>query len=196
MSREKRCQFNGEACAQELIGRGVSKYCSGCRDEARKRDKKQRNQADYDALWDPENEGSLEHHRQENRRLRYFSYHDLTKHKLHDFFDCVESQQKDCPRSKYDGYEYALKEFHEVESLILNPDPHVDLPSAAKIANKRVKKLLKSLEDQKKDFRVSVLGGTPCSLNDLPRGPDDAAWAWATRQSVTTRSRIDRETTA
>ena len=43
---------------------------------------------------------------------------------------------------------------------------------------------------------VSILGGTPCSLNDLPRGPDDAAWAWATRQSVTTRSRTDRETTA
>jgi Domain of unknown function (DUF4158) len=45
-------------------------------------------------------------------------------------------------------------------------------------------------------FGVSILGGTPCSLNDLPRGPDDAAWAWATRQSVTTRSRTDRETTA
>lgn len=24
---------------------------------------------------------------------------------------------------------------------------------------------------------VSVLGGTPSSLNELPRGPDDAAWA-------------------
>src|SRR5262249_44495459 len=44
--------------------------------------------------------------------------------------------------------------------------------------------------------RVSILGGTPCSLNYLPRGPDDAAWAWATRQSVTTRARTDRETTA
>jgi hypothetical protein len=28
--------------------------------------------------------------------------------------------------------------------------------------------------------RVSVLGGTPSSLNELPRWPDDAAWAWAT----------------
>jgi Nucleotidyl transferase AbiEii toxin, Type IV TA system len=44
--------------------------------------------------------------------------------------------------------------------------------------------------------RVSTLGGTPCSLNDLPRGPDDAAWAWATRRSLTARSQIDRETTA
>src|SRR5262249_50682617 len=43
---------------------------------------------------------------------------------------------------------------------------------------------------------VSVLGGTRCSLNDWPRRPDDAAWAWATHQSVTTRSRTDQETTA
>ena len=40
-------------------------------------------------------------------------------------------------------------------------------------------------------FRVSVLGGTPCSLNDLPRGPDDAAWAVAMRRSVTTRAQTE-----
>src|SRR5262245_11366342 len=57
-------------------------------------------------------------------------------------------------------------------------------------------RLLRAYEEIHHHTRVSVLGGTPCSLNDLPRGPDDAAWAWATRQSVTTRSRIDRETTA
>ena len=43
---------------------------------------------------------------------------------------------------------------------------------------------------------ASVLDGTRCALNHLPRWPDDAAWAWATHQSVTTHSRTDRETAA
>src|SRR5262245_32828945 len=43
---------------------------------------------------------------------------------------------------------------------------------------------------------ASVLGGTPCSLNDLPRVPDDVAWAAVTRRSAITRSQTDRETIA
>src|SRR5678815_1192057 len=36
--------------------------------------------------------------------------------------------------------------------------------------------------------RAAVLGGTPCSLNALPRVPDDVAWAAVTRRSAITRS--------
>jgi hypothetical protein len=41
--------------------------------------------------------------------------------------------------------------------------------------------------------RVSVLSGTLCHFNDLPKWPDDVALAWATPRSVTTRSQTDRE---
>src|SRR5215831_17519578 len=35
---------------------------------------------------------------------------------------------------------------------------------------------------------ASVLGGTRCALNHLPRWPDDVALAWATHRSAITRS--------
>src|SRR5215471_5300665 len=43
---------------------------------------------------------------------------------------------------------------------------------------------------------ASVLDGTRCALNHLPRWPDDVALAWATRRSAITRSQTDRETAA
>jgi hypothetical protein len=129
---------NGEKCGQEIKDQGARLYCKACRKAGkRKRDRKRSaDRRKYDR------EGDNFYHWQH--------YHGWTETQLRDFFDSVEALQEDVPPPNYEDYKHDLKEFHEVEALILNPDPHVDLPSAAKIANKRVKKLLKSLEDQKK----------------------------------------------
>jgi MoxR-like ATPase len=57
--------------------------------------------------------------------------------------------------------------------------PHLDAAARA-AARQRFWDIRNLPEIDKKPStaeRVSVLGGTPSSLNELPRGPDDAAWA-------------------
>jgi hypothetical protein len=134
MSSEKHCQHtlkNGTPCTQQLSGRGVSKYCSGCRDEGRKQDNKQRNQADYDALWDPENEVLLEHHRAENKRSRSKSYYSLTESKLRHLFEHAATPQEEYTH-KDDFFEATSKKLVGIPLSI--SDPLADLPSIAATA--------------------------------------------------------------
>ena len=77
--------------------------------------------------------------------------HRLTEPKLDAFFARAEAQKEDAPHSKYEGHAYALQEFHEIEDLILNPDPHADLPIVAYIAEIKAQELLEFLKAQKRD---------------------------------------------
>src|SRR5262249_29976624 len=94
-----------------------------------------------------------------------------------------------CPK---EGEDTITEEFVEC-ALILEED----LDHHVKIGVQDIDNLLGGMLLSKgREVGASVLGGTPCFLKYLPRGPDDASWAWATHQSVTTHSRTDRETTA
>jgi hypothetical protein len=170
MSGEKRCQFNGKACTQELLsGRGrPRKYCSACEEEARKQNRHKSNAAYYAALKEPKNEGALKHHQAENRFNRRCSYYRLTIRKRRTPRNGGEGQQEYDPCAPYEGYKYALKKLHKILRLVLNPSGK--LPSAAARAGKINQKLLEYLEaGQQKDPRNSEIKRFLLAANDLQR---------------------------
>ena len=148
MSREKRVRYCRH-CNNELSGRGPRKFCSDeCRDVARKVSKSLSNQAYYEALWDPQNEAALEHHRAENRLSRSESYYGLTKPKLRSLFERAEAPQEEYPH-RDDFLEYVAKKIMGIPLRISHP--LADLPSVAATARVELGGLRNSLDEKQGD---------------------------------------------
>jgi hypothetical protein len=156
MSREKRCEHtldNGKRCTEQLSGRGVSKFCSKCRNEAKKQAKSRTNRAYYASLSKPGYKVALEHHREVNKRCRGLSYHGLTKPKLRPLV-CHSMILHEEFHYKADLYEYALHEIDEINLLLLYP---ADLTTTAALAKKKAEDLYLQLQRDTRPNRVTEI---------------------------------------